>query len=169
VSRIALTILSLGLVLGGSAYAQPTSYPAPPPGYPAPPPGYPAPPPGYPAPAPGYPAPPPGYPAAPPGTVYAAPGAPPPVAPGQPYTGPDGLTYVNGSPVYFAGGAYLPLVFVAGLGWGYYGYGHRWFGAPGELRVRLDHFYPGGRGFPGRFGDHGFHGDRGFHDNRDHR
>jgi hypothetical protein len=146
VSRIALTIVSLGLVLSGSVLAQPAPYPAPPPGYP-----------------------PPGYPPPPPGAVYAAPGVPPPVAPGQPYTGPDGLTYVNGSPVYFVSGAYLPLVFVAGFGWGYYGYGHRWFGAPEPLRARLDHFYPGGRGFPGRYGDHGFHGDRGFHDNRGYR
>jgi hypothetical protein len=67
--------------------------------------------------------------------------------------GPDGLTYVNGVPAYYAYGSYLPLVFVAGLGWGYYGPGRHWFGAPVELRGRLEHFYPGGRGFP--VGGHG--------------
>jgi hypothetical protein len=82
------------------------------------------------------------------------------VTPGQPYTGPDGLTYVNGAPVYFAYGAYLPLVFIAGLGWGYYGPGDHWFGAPGPIVARLDRFYPGGRGFAGGF--HGRPGDRGF-------
>lgn len=149
-TRIALTIASLGLVLGGSVYAQPAPYPQP--GYPAQP-GYP-PPAGYPA-QPGYP------PQPPPGAVYAAPGA---VPPGQPYTGPDGLTYVSGSPVYFVGGVYQPLVFVAGLGWGYYAFGNRFFPAPGPLRARLERFYPSGRGYPGRYyGGRGFH-DGGFHD-----
>ncbi len=150
--RIPLTIVSAALLASGSAVAQ---YPyAPPPDYAQPgysqpgyaPPGADAtayPPPGYPPPeaAPGYPAA--GYP-----------------APGQPYVGPDGLTYVNGSPVYLDGGEYEPLVFVAGLGWGYYGYGHRWFGAPGDLRGRLDRYYPEGRGFPP---PDGFHGGPGFH------
>ena len=143
-SRPCLIAVSLALVLSGSVAAQPVPYPppdAPPPGYPA------APPPGTVYPAPGYPAP-----------AYPAP-------PGQPYLGPDGLTYVNGAPVYYAYGSYLPLVFIAGLGWGYYGPDHRWFGAPVPLRARLDHFYPDGRGFPGGFhGGPGFHGpDRDFH------
>jgi hypothetical protein len=137
VSRISLTAISLGLLLCGSAVAQPLPYPPPP----------------VPVPVPGYP-PPPGY-------------AAPPAYPGQPYVGPDGLTYVNGVPVYYAYGSYLPLVFVAGLGWGYYGPGHHWFGAPVGLRGRLDHFYPGGRGFPARGpGRPDFH-DRGRdHDHR---
>ena len=140
-TRIALTIAWLGLVLSGSVYAQPEPYPQL--GYPAQP----------------------GYPPPPPGTVYASPGT---VPPGQPYIGPDGLTYVNGSPVYFRGGVYQPLVFVAGLGWGYYGFGQRFFPAPGPLRGRLERCYPGGRGYPGDFyggrgfPDGGFH-DRGFH------
>ncbi len=141
-SRIALTIASLGLLLSGSVHAQPAPYP--PPGQP------------------GYP--PPGYPPPPPGTVYATPGVVPAVPPGTPYIGPDGLTYVNGSPVYFVGGVYQPLVFVAGYGWGYYGFGNRFFLAPGPVGARLERFYPGGRGFPGRFDrGPGFH-DRDFHD-----
>ncbi len=158
-SRIPLTLaaasVSLALVAGGGAAAQP----APPPGYQAQ---------GYPpagAPPGSYPPPPEGYPPPPPGAVYVAPGYPPP-PPGQPYIGPDGLTYVNGGPVYYVGGNYFPLVFVAGLGWGYYGFGHRFFGAPGPLGIRLEHFYPGGRGFPYRggpgFRGPGFHGP-GFH------
>ena len=166
VSRIALTFAALGLLASGIAHAQPAPYAADPgygaqPGYPAQPGYLPPAPPGYPPPLPpGYPPPlPPGYP--PPATAYAVPAVPP----GQPYTGPDGLTYVNGSPVYFVGGAYQPLVFVAGFGWGYYGFGHRFFPAPGPVRARLDRFYPGGRGFPGRgYGDRGFGYDRGLHD-----
>lgn|GEM_PF-5444273 len=133
-SRISLTAAAIGLILSGSAAAQPAPYPAPPPyGYPPP-----------------------------PGTPYAGPAVPP----GQPYVGPDGLTYVNGVPVYYAYGSYLPLVFVAGIGWGYYGPGHVWFGAPFGLVGRLNRFYPGGRGFPGGF--HGHPGGRGpdFHDHR---
>ena len=149
--------VSVGLMLASSVAAQPAQYA---PGYDAQ--GYASP--GYqdgsadpsqggsvPYAQPGYPQQ--GY--APPG--YAPPGYPAPdypvagvPAPGQPYIGPDGLTYLNGYPVYVVDGSYLPLVFVAGLGWGYYGYGHRWFGAPGDLGGRLQRFYPGGRGFPRR-------------------
>jgi hypothetical protein len=179
VSRLSLAIASLGVVVSVGAYAQPAPYyqAPPPPGYAPPQPGYPPPQPGYPPPPPGYP-PPPGP---PPGQAYAPPPGPPPaqvyagppVAPGQPYTGPDGLTYVNGAPMYFVDGGYQPLVFLGGYGWGYYGYGHRWLGVPGPLGVRLDHFYPGGRGFPGHYGGPGFHegyhggpgfGGPGFHD-----
>jgi hypothetical protein len=144
VAHLPLTIVSVGLILAGSVAAQPYPYAPGGPGYAAQ--GYDSP--GYPdgyayppqgGPVPGYA--PPGYPV--PG--YPVEGGP---APGQPYIGPDGLTYVNGYPVYLVDGSYLPLVFVGGLGWGYYGYGHRWFGAPGDLGGRLQAFYPGGRGFP---------------------
>ena len=94
-----------------------------------------------PAAAPGYAYPPGGYPSA-------APGYPPP-NPGQSYIGPDGLTYSNGYPVTEYDGAEVPYVFLPDLGgWGYYDNGHRWHGAPPDIRQRLDHDHPGGRGFP---------------------
>ncbi len=84
---------------------------------------------------------------------YAPPPAPgyaayPPPAPGQPYVGPDGLTYVDGYPVTEYDGAPVPFVFLPELGWGYYDNGHRWHGAPPELRDRLERAHPGGRGLP---------------------
>lgn len=104
--------------------------------------------PGSPYAAPQYPPQPYAAPAYPPG--YAVPVAPA-VVPGQPYLGPDGLTYVNGVPVYYDDGSYYPLAFVAELGWGDYGFGNRWYGAPEPLLVQLNRFYPGGHGFRSGF------------------
>lgn len=128
---------SAGLVLGGCV-AQPGNYGAAG-GYAAP--GYAAPgQPGDGAPGYGY-----GYPGAgAQGYGYAA--GP---APGQPYVGPDGLTYVDGVPVGAADGEQVGYVYVGGLGgWGYYDHDRRWHGAPDGLRDRLERSHPGGRGLP---------------------
>ncbi len=93
--------------------------------------------------------------AAPPG-YYPAPVAAAPAypyqagpAPGQPYVGPDGMTYVDGYPVELIDGAQVSLAFDPALGgWGYYDRGRRWRPAPPELRGRLEQFHPGGRGLP---------------------
>ena len=95
------------------------------------------------------PAPPPAYPETYAPQAYAPPNAyDPGPPPGQPYTGPDGLTYVDGTPVDTSEGAAVPLVFVPALGWGFYDGEHRWRGARPDLRDRLDRFHPGGRGLP---------------------
>ena len=74
--------------------------------------------------------------------------APPDAGTGQPYVGPDGVTYVDGYPVYLVDGEEMAMVYDPTLGWGYYDGLHRWHGAPRDLRARLDHFHPGGRGLP---------------------
>jgi len=106
-----------------NCYAQPAY--APPPAYQPPPP--PGPPPGYP---PGYP--PPGYPPS-----------------GEAYVGPDGLTYVDGYPVTQYEGVPAPFIFLPEFGgWGFYDREHHWHGAPPNVRERLEHEHPGGRGLP---------------------
>ena len=78
---------------------------------------------------------------------YAPPGPGP--EPGQPYIGPDGLTYVDGYPVDTVDGYQAEYVFLPALGgWGFYDGAHRWRGAPPGMRDRLEHAHPGGRGLP---------------------
>ena len=102
---------------------------------------------GYPGDAQGYGSPAGGYVAGPP--------------PGQPYVGPDGLTYVDGVPVDEIGGEQVPLVFVVEQGgWGYYDRGRGWHGARPELRERLERSHPEGRGLPPPGGGRGPFGRR---------
>lgn len=83
------------------------------------------------------------------GNPYAPAYAQPQGGPGQPYVGPDGLTYVDGYPVDTIDGYQAAYVFVPALGgWGYYDGGHHWRGAPPGMRERLERFHPGGRGIP---------------------
>jgi hypothetical protein len=99
------------------------------------------------------------YPPAPPqGVVYAP-------QPGVVYAPPPSGYYAPGyaaEPVYAADpmmswdGAEVPVIYDQGYGWGSWDHYHHWHGAPPDMRGRLDHRYPEGRGWAENHA--GFHG-----------
>ena len=54
---------------------------------------------------------------------------------------PNDYVIVNGTPSVYVGGVPFPLILEGGLGWGWWGPGHVWHGAPGHWQERLNRDY----------------------------